>query len=770
MSDSLNGTLGAEVSATDIAVVGMAGRFPGARNVSEFWENLRSGVESITRFTDEELRAAGVDRASLRNPNYVKSGAVLPDMEMFDAPFFGFSPRDAAIMDPQHRHFLECIWEALESAGHTAEGFAGTIGVFAGSGQHAYLMYNLLTNPALMQSVGMFLVRHTGNDKDFLTTRASYLLNLTGPSVNVQTACSTSLVAIHVASQSLLSGECDLALAGGVTIEVPHGRGYLYQEGEILSPDGHCRAFDAKSQGTIFGSGVGIVALRRLADAIEDGDTIHAVIKGSAVNNDGSLKAGYLAPSVDGQARAISEALAISGVEAESITYVEAHGTGTPVGDPIEVAALTQAFGGATDATGFCGIGSLKTNIGHLDTAAGVAGFIKTVKALETGLLPATLNFEAPNPAIDFENSPFYVNSRLTTWEPAGFPRRAGVNSLGVGGTNAFVILEEPPALGPTSIDARPAQLLALSAKTEAALNAATDNLARHLRQNPDVNLADVAYTLQVGRKAFPHRRIVAARDAGDAADALEQRDSKRVLTHARGQADPSIVFMFPGGGAQYPNMARELYATEPLYRETVDDCLEIIQPQFSGDLKSLMFPAEGSDLAAVAHELEKPSAALPALFIVEYALAKLWMSWGIQPAAMTGHSMGEYTAACLAGVMSVEDALSLVLLRGELFETLPAGAMVSVRCSETVLRPLLGDDLDLAAINGPELCLASGPIEAIERLEARLAAADIEHTRLKISVAAHSQMLDPILAEFGTRVAGFTLRPPTMRWMSNLS
>jgi acyl transferase domain-containing protein/thioesterase domain-containing protein len=770
MSDALNDTAVTDAAATDIAVVGMAGRFPGASSVAALWDNLCAGVESITFFTDVELRAAGVDRATLRNPNYVKSGAILPDMEMFDASFFGFSPRDAAIMDPQHRHFLECTWEALESAGHTVERFAGTIGVFAGSGPHTYLVHNLMSNSDLMQSVGMFLIRHTGNDKDFLTTRASYLLNLTGPSINVQTACSTSLVAIHMASQSLLSGECDLAMAGGVTIEVPHRQGYLYQEGEILSSDGHCRAFDAKSQGTIFGSGVGVVVLRRLADAIADGDTIHAVIKGSAVNNDGSLKAGYLAPSVEGQARAISEALAISGVEADSITYVEAHGSGTPVGDPIEVAALTQAFRGHTDATGFCGIGSLKTNIGHLDTAAGVAAFIKTVKALESGVLPASLNFEAPNPGIDFEGSPFFVNAERTPWAPSGFPRRAGVNSLGVGGTNAFVILEQPPALAPTSIPARPAQLLALSARTEAALDAATERLAHALRQRPDLNLADVAYTLQVGRKAFPHRRVVACHDVEDAADALERRDPKRAATHLRGQAEPSIVFMFPGGGAQYPNMGRELYETEPRYREVVDSCLEAVRTHVDGDLRSLMLPPEGSDLEAVARELERPSLALPALFITEYALARLWMSWGIQPAAMTGHSMGEYTAACLAGVMSVEDALSLVALRGMLFETLPEGAMLSVRCSGERLRPLLGDELDLAAINGPELCLASGPTDAIDRLEARLTAQEIEHSRLKITVAAHSRMLAPILEEFGRRVATFSLRAPSRPWVSNLT
>lgn len=468
------------MEAMDIAVVGLSGRFPGSTNPDEFWRNLRDGIESVVRYSDDELRAAGVDKASLRNRNYVKSGAPLEAMEYFDAGFFGFSPRDAAIMDPQHRHFLEVAWEALESAGHPPENFPGQVGVFAGSGMHAYLPYNLLTNPALINSVGMFLIRHTGNDKDFLTTRLSYLLNLQGPSINVQSACLTSLVAIHMACQSLLSGECDMALAGGVTIEVPHRRGYVYEEGEILSPDGHCRAFDATSKGTIFGSGAGVVVLRRIEDAIADGDHIHAIIKGSAVNNDGSQKVGYLAPSVDGQAKAVSEALAIAGVPADTITYVETHGTGTPVGDPIEVAALTQAFRAAgASGTSYCGIGSAKTNIGHLDTAAGVAGFIKAVMALEHKQVPQSLHFERPNPAIDFASSPFYVSAALQDWRSSnGAPRRAGVNSLGVGGTNAFAVLEEAPARRPSAAARRPYQLLTLSARSDAALDRAAANLA----------------------------------------------------------------------------------------------------------------------------------------------------------------------------------------------------------------------------------------------------------------------------------------------------
>ncbi len=501
---------------TDIAVVGMAGRFAGARTIDEYWNNLRNGVESLSTFTEAELAASGVNPAELADPNYVRVGAVLPDMEDFDAKFFGFSPREASIMDPQHRHFLEVAWEALDNAAHVPATFGGSIGVFGGSGHNAYMPYNLLTNPKLMGSVGFFLVRHTGNDKDFLTTRVSYLLNLRGPSVNVQTACSTSLVAIHLGVQSLLNGECDMALAGGVTIELPHRHGYLYRENEILSPDGHCRAFDAASKGTVFGSGAGVVVLRRLADAIADGDHIHAVIKGSAVNNDGSQKVGYMAPSVDGQAQAIAEALAIANVSPETITYVSAHGTGTPVGDPIEVAALTQAYRQGTDKsgesrTGWCALGSVKTNIGHTDTAAGVASFIAVAKAMQAGEIPPLLHFKSGNPACDFERTPFYLNAERIAWNPAqGVLRRAGVSSLGVGGTNGHIIVEQAPPRGPSSAPTRRFQVLAQSARSMKSLDAGSETLAAFFKSQPDTNLADAAYTLQVGRQAMQiaaHRR-----------------------------------------------------------------------------------------------------------------------------------------------------------------------------------------------------------------------------------------------------------------------
>ncbi len=758
--------MGFAVSAsTDVAIVGMAGRFPGARSVDEFWANLRDGIESVSRFSDEELRAAGVSEALLQNPNYVRSGAPLQDMEWFDAGFFGFSPREAAILDPQHRHFLECAWEALEHAGHAPASFPGLIGLFAGSGHNAYLPYNLLTNPDLVRSVGLFLLRHTGNDKDFLATRVSYLLDLRGPSLNIQTACSTSLVAVHLACQSLLNRECDLALAGGVTIELPHRQGYLYEEGEILSPDGHCRAFDAASAGTIFGSGAGAVVLRRLSDAVADGDTIYAVVKGSAVNNDGSDKVGYLAPSVGGQARAIAEALAVGGVDPASISYVETHGTGTPVGDPIEIAALTQAFRQGTDRVGFCGIGSVKTNVGHLDTAAGVASLIKVIQSLRHDEIPASLNFEAPNPALALERSPFRVVSKRTPWRSEGGPRRAGVSSLGVGGTNAHVVVEEAPPAA-TSPAARAWQLLPFSARSAPALDASARNLAEYFERSPQEALADVAWTLQAGRTAHPLRRYVVARSAAEAAAGLGQPEKAAAPLVER---DRPIAFLFAGGGAQHVGMGRELHRDEPAYREAVDECLALTDPGLVADLRRLLLEAEPGDSSA-AGQMERPSLGLPALFITQYANARLWTTWGIKPDAMIGHSMGEYSAALLAGVFELRDALALVELRGRLFERLPPGAMLSVSLGEDQLRPFLGGELSVAAANAPELSVASGPRPAIDALERELTAREVDCARIRIGVAAHSTMLEPILGEFAAFLKRTPLKPPTAPFVSNVS
>jgi acyl transferase domain-containing protein len=683
-----------------IAIVGMACRFAGARSIDSYWNLLAEGREGTTDFDEAALLAAGVASTTLRKPNYVRRGAPLEDMECFDAGLFGLSPRDAAIMDPQHRHFLECSWEALENAGHTPHRFGGAIGVFAGSGHNAYLPYHLLTNRKLVRDVGLFLLRHTSNDKDFLTTRISYLLNLTGPSINVQTACSTSLVAVHMAAQSLLSGECDMAIAGGASIELPHRQGYLFEEGEILSPDGHCRPFDANSQGTVFGSGVGIVVLRRLADAVEAGDHIYAVIRGSAINNDGAGKVGYLAPSVDGQARAIAEALAIADVDADTISYVEAHGTGTPVGDPIEIAALTQAFRETSDQVGQCAIGSVKANIGHTDTAAGAAGLIKIALSLHNEALPPSINYAAPNPACGFETSPFFVQQRLTEWQRGARPRRAGLSSLGVGGTNAHAVIEEAPVRAAGS-PSRPSQLLTVSARSATALAANAAALGAHFADSaPD--LADAAYTLSIGRQPLPFRRFAVASDAREASEALAEIAARTDAPPAC-LPDRPVAFLFCGAGSQHVDMARRLYDGEPQFRTSVDAALAALDRIGVPDVRRWLFPTE-ADRAQAATALERPSIALPALFTIQVALARLWMALGINPTGMIGHSSGEYAAAHIADVIDLESALRIVSARGQLFETVERGGMLSVPLSEADLTPLLPATLSVAAINAPKL------------------------------------------------------------------
>jgi len=755
-----------QIDESDIAIVGMAIRVPGASTPEQYWNNLVAGVESVRQYSDEELLAKGVSRDTLANPDYVRAGMPLQNYDQFDPEFFGFSPKEAAILDPQHRQFYEVAWEALERASHPPENFDGAVGIFAGCGMGAYFAFNLLSNPDVVDSVGLFLLRHTGNDKDFLATRASYAFNLRGPSVNVQTACSTSLVATHLAVQSLLSGECDMALAGGSTIELPHEVGYVYKEGEVLSPDGHCRTFDHRSKGTVFGSGAGVVVLRRLVDAIEDGDHVHAVIKGSAVNNDGSAKVGYLAPSVDGQAAAVAEALAVADVDADSVTYIECHGTATPVGDPIEIAALSRAFRESTDRAGFCQVGSVKTNIGHLDTAAGVAGLIKAALALEHRQIPASLHFEAPNPAIDFEASPFRVASELSEWESPGMPRRAGINSLGVGGTNAFVILEEAPFTVPAPDDDS-SQLLVLSARSRHALDDAADRFCVWLEDHPQQRLCDVAYTLQSGRHAFEHRRVLACRNPAEAIELLQSDDAQRVFNHAVMTENPSLVFMYPGGGAQYIRMGLDLYAREPVFREHIDHGLAILQSRFGADLKAIFLATAGTP-EQLAEALDDPATQLPLTFLVEYALTQLWESCGVRPDALIGHSMGENTAAVIAGVLSFEDALGLLLLRGQLFQKTSPGGMLSIPLPVNELRELAGPELDIAAANGPQLSVISGSQQAIEKFATQLDERGIESRRIRVNVAAHSRHLEDILGEFRGYLQSIQLHPPEIPVVSN--
>ena len=763
----MSGTSESAAMDTAIAIVGMGCRFPGAADPRAFWKNLVDGVESIEDLSEEELLAAGVDPALVNNPAYVRRAAALEGMDRWDAGFFGFSPKEAAIMDPQQRHFLELSWEALEDAGYAPGTFEGPVGVFAGCGPSTYMMFQILGDPSVLRDSGFFLVRHIGNDKDFIATRVSYHFNLTGPGVGVQTACSTSLTAVHLAVQSLLSHECDMALAGGVTITFPHRLGYLFEEGEILAPDGHCRAFDADSAGTVLGDGGGAVVLRRLQDAIDDGDTIHAVIRGSAMNNDGSGKVGYFAPSVEGQARVIAEALAVADVEPDTIGLIEAHGTGTKVGDPIEITALTQAFRAGTERVGYCGLGSVKANIGHLDTAAGVAALMKATLAVKHGIIPPTPHFRTPNPELQLETSPFRIYSRQQKWENKGGPRRAGVSSLGVGGTNVHVILEEAPEVvsGP---DARAVHLFVLSGRSRGVLERGSSRLVDHLETNTDQALADVAWTLQAGRALFRERRILVGGSREEVIDALVTGDPTVIEDYSADDRKRNVAFLFAGGGAQYGGMSSGLHASENVFREEMDRGLAHLEGPLRESVKALLEIDGQGPLPE--EDREKPSIALPALFLVQHALARLWMSWGASPSAMIGHSMGEYTAACLASVLTMEEALELVVLRGELFETVSGGGMLGIPLSEEELRPLLGDELSLAAVNGPELCVASGPREAIDALEALLAAREVDARRIHIDVAAHSSMLEPILAPFRERLRKATLQVPQLPFTSNLT
>lgn len=763
-----------------IAIIGMSCRFPGARNAEIFWQNLRDGVESITFFSDEELRAVGIDANWLKAPNYIKAAPVLEDVELFDATFFNINAREAEVMDPQQRIFLECAWEALENAGYDPERHEGRIGVYGGSGMNTYLLNNLASREDIPTELAMT------TDKDYLTTRVSYKLNLRGPSITLQTACSTALVAVHLACESLLNGECDMFLAGSVAVNVPVKTGYFHTQG-LLSPDGHCHAFDAEAQGTIFGSGVGVVVLKRLQHAIADGDHIHAVIKGWAVNNDGGLRAGYTAPGVDGQAAVIAEALSVSEIDPETITYIETHGSGTALGDPIEVAAMTQAFRLDTQKKGFCAIGSVKTNVGHLGVAAGAAGLIKTILSLKHKMIPPSLHFKQPNPAIDFENSPFHVNTKLVEWSTYKQPRRAGVSSFGMGGTNAHVVLEEAPIPQPSSAS-RPHQLLLLSAKTKAALEMVTSNLVSHLRENPRLNLADIAYTLQMGRAVFDHRRMLVCHDVADGAEALAVSDPHRVLTAHQAHQNRSVVFMFSGVGDHYAGMAQELYQTEPVFKKWIDHCFTLLQPYQTSGLCDLLYPHLDKTTTPAKRELDlrrmlgrqdngtpvgtlhQTDMAQPAVFVVEYALAQLLMAWGIHPKAMIGYSLGEFVAACLAGVLSLEDALMLVAKRAQMIQALPAGAMLAVSLSADDIRPFLDEDVALSSVLTPNLSVVAGPPAAITVLGEKLTSQGIASRLLPTTHAFHSPMMNPIKDSFAQLLHTITLHVPEIPYVSNVT
>ena len=752
----------ADASARDqedpIAIVAMAGRFPGADDVEAFWKNLCEGRDSITMFRPDELDPA-VSPAERDDPAYVPARGVIDGVEQFDAAFFGIGPREAELMDPQQRIFLELCWECLERGGHVPDATGMPVGVFAGMYNGTYFQRHLMPRPDLINRIGAYAVTFL-NEKDYIATRVAHKLNLTGPAISVHTACSTSLVAICQAVDSLRAGHCDMALAGGASVTCPPRSGYLYEEGAMFSPDGHTRTFDAGARGTVFSDGAMVVLLKRLSDARADGNPVYAVIRGGAVNNDGGAKASFTAPNSDGQAAVIAMAHRNAGVDPRSISYVEAHGTGTPMGDPIEIEGLTKAFRRGTADVGFCRIGSVKSNVGHLVIAAGGTGLIKTALALAEQKIPATLHFESPNPTIDFANSPFVVNHTMSDWRSDGAPRRAGVTSLGVGGTNAHVVLEEAPE-PPRSEPADGPQLLVLSARTPAALGHACANLADHLEgTTPPENLADVAWTLAIGRKAFAHRIALVAADVGSAVATLRSPETTAATAHSRPAQQSDVVFMFPGQGATYPGMGRTLYDGEPAFRAAVDECAEILREHLGFDLRDRLFDDDPEALLPT-------SIMQPATFVFEYSLARLWMSHGVVPAAMIGHSVGEFVAATLAGVFGLPHALRLVSRRGALMQAQPGGSMLSVRLGLDAVLNYLPKGVSLAAENAPGACVVAGPTDAVEQLRLRLESEGVACRALRTSHAFHSEMMEPVVAPFLAEVGALSLSAPTVPLVS---
>jgi len=762
----------------EIAVIGMEGKFPGAHNIEEFWENLKNGVETICFFSDEEMQAQGVDIEMLKNSNYIKARGIVEGAEYFDDTFFGYTPLEAQIMDPQMRIFLQCIWHALEDAAYEPFSYNQRLGLYAGASPN--LSWEAITTfTHLGKGFSGFMVAQLA-DKDFMCTHISYKLNLKGPAVSIQTACSTSLVAIHWAVRGLLNGECEMALAGGVSIAYPAKQGYLYQEGMIYSANGHNKTFDAGATGSVFGDGVGVVVLKRLEEAIADRDHIYAVIKGSAINNDGYRKVGYTAPSVEGQAEVIMAAQLMAEVKPGSITYIETHGTATPLGDTVEIEALKQVFN--TNTKKYCAIGTVKSNMGHLYSAAGAAGFIKTVLALNHRLIPPCLHFNTPNPEIDFENSSFYVNTKLKEWKRNnGNPLRAGVSSFGIGGTNAHIVLEEAPAKnrdnegtrGLAPLFNRQYQLIPLSAKTPTALENQTENLIRYIEKNPKINLADMAYTLQVGRKHFPYRRILVCPASGTGIDELSLY-SKRIPAALVKEENPPVIFMFCGQGSQYVNMGIDLYLTEPIFRQEMDRCFEILDPLLGYKIKEILYPFYRSNRSNRSYKsypsnIHQTQVTQPVVFAFEYALAKLLIRWGIKPWAMIGYSFGEYIAACISGVFSLEDALKLVIIRGQLTQQTPAGAMTSVPLPEEKLRPLLNKDLSLAIVNGPT-CIVSGVKAAVAAFEKELKKKRILCVPLNMSQAIHSTVMEPIRKDFESKLGEFQFNEPGIPFISNVT
>jgi phthiocerol/phenolphthiocerol synthesis type-I polyketide synthase E len=753
-----------------IAVVGMAGRFPGAGSVSTFWDNLRRGEESIVDLSEDELIAAGVGEKALANHSYVRRAALMDGIDEFDADFFGFTPHAARMMDPQHRLFLQCAWHALEDAGYDPAQIDGSVGIYGTSSASGYLLHNLMSHHDPHMIIGQgatfdMVNLSLQNDKDHLATRVAHQFNLRGPALSVQTACSSSLVAVHLACQSIMNGECDMALAGGASIRVPHRVGYWHEPGSMVSATGHCRPFDVRSDGTIFGSGVGVVVLKPLEAAVDDGDRIHAVIRGSAINNDGSTKMNYAAPNAAGQAGAIAEAHGVADIDASTVSYIETHGTGTPLGDPIEIEGLRQAFGiSAANRAGPCFVGSVKSNIGHLEVASGIAGLIKAILCLKHRAIPATLHFTHPNPELHLDRGPFVVRSEYGPWEWEGV-RRAGVSSFGVGGTNAHVVLEEAPAVSAPEIQAGP-QVLLLSASTAESLEESRTALAAALSGQDELRLPDVAYTLTRRRKGNI-RLAAVVNDQQHAATVLGTAEDDNIFVGESVRTDaPSsqrVVFLFPGQGAQHVGMAHGLYESEPVFAEHFDQCAAAFADELGIDLRAEVFNGAG-------RSLERTDRAQPALFTVEYALAKLIESYGVRAAALAGHSIGEYVAATVAGVFDLPTAAKAVSVRARLMHAAARGVMIAVALSPDAIAEYLSPDVDIATINDPGSCVVAGSEENIHKFSERLAQEGIVARRVRTSHAFHSRLMDPVIPEFKGFLSGLILREPQIPLLSNIT
>ena len=756
-----------------VAVVGMAGRFPGAGSVSAFWNNLRRGEESIVTLSEDELIAAGVGEKALANRAYIKRAALLYGIDEFDADFFGFTPQSARMMDPQHRLFLQCAWHALEDAGYDPAQIEASVGVYGTSSASGYLLHNLMSHRDSYAIIGQgatfeMVDLSLQNDKDHLATRVAHQFNLRGPALSVQTACSSSLVALHLACQSILNGECDMALAGGASIRVPHHVGYWYQPGSMVSPTGHCRPFDVRADGTIFGSGVAVVVVKSLQAAVEDGDRIHAVIRGSAINNDGSTKMTYAAPNAVGQAEVIAEAHAVADIDASTVSYVETHGTGTPLGDPIEIEGLRQAFEiSGAPRPGPCFVGSVKSNIGHLETAAGMAGLIKAILCLKHRAIPATLHFTSPNPELHLDRGPFVVRGEYGPWEWDGV-RRAGVSAFGVGGTNAHVVLEEAPALSGSDIEPGP-QVLLLSARTAEALEDSRSALAAELSGPDELNLSDVAFTL-AGRRKENIRMAAVVNDRQHAANVLKASEHDNVFVGESVTVEPSaemtserVAFLFPGQGAQYVGMGRGLYESEPVFAQHFDRCAAAFADELGIDLRAEVFDGTG-------RSLERTDRAQPTLFAVEYALAKLIESYGVRAAALAGHSIGEYVAATVAGIFDLPTAVKAVSMRARLMHAAPRGVMVAVALSPDAIAEYLSPDVDLAAVNEPGGCVVAGTDENIRKFTDHLAEHKIVARRVRTSHAFHSRLMDSVIPEFQGFLSRLTLREPQIPLLSNIT